>query len=209
MFKKNPNVEKTEETVKETKKNAKAATKAAGCQAAKEAGDKLIVGMAQALPGHNSAKSFLSHNFTLDKLDMEAERVNLARRGVRGELRKMRVDLGCLDRVRKLRKMEPEDVVAKKATEALYEEQLSMPLSDEQKQIVKDLNQQREENKKSMLKASGGETGKEVGTSASRVPARQNLDEEEINEETGERKGSFRDVAKADEATETASGLKH
>ena len=178
-MKKEP-TEKTDEEVKESKSNAKKATKAANKKALKAASDKLLVTMAADMPGANASKSFLDLNGQLDKIELEAAKLNLAKRGVRGELRKMKVDLSALDRVRKLRKMEPEDVVAKKATEALYEEQLSMPLSDEQKAFLKALNAKREENKKAILAASGGNTGKEVGTgAANRVPERTDVAESE------------------------------
>jgi hypothetical protein len=178
-MKKEP-TKKTDEEVKESKANAKKATKAANKKAMKAASDKLLVTMAADMPGANASKSFLDLNGQLDKIELEAAKLNLAKRGVRGELRKMKVDLSALDRVRKLRKMEPEDVVAKKATEALYEEQLSMPLSDEQKAILKALNAKREENKKAILAASGGHTGKEVGTgAANRVPERADVAESE------------------------------
>jgi len=189
--------EKTDDDVKESKANAKRATKAANKKALKAASDKLLVDMASNMPGHNASKNFIDLNMKLDKIELEAEKLNLAKRGVRGELRKIKVDLSALDRVRKLRKMEPEDVVAKKATEALYEEQLSMPLSDKQKAILADLNKKREDNRKAILAASGGHTGKELGTSSSRIPERADVYEEDNDKPINAPAlpGSFRDVA--------------
>jgi hypothetical protein len=166
---------KTDKEVKETKANAKKASKAAAKLAMKKAADKILVSMAGDFNAAGASKSFLNSNLRLDKLETQKDVINKAIRGERATLRQMKVDLRCLDRVRKLRKMEPEDVRALKATEALYEEQLNMELSPEQKKVVDDLNKQREENKKAMLNANGGDTGKEVGTAA-QVPERHDIE---------------------------------
>jgi hypothetical protein len=156
--------EKQADAVKEKKKNARAADKKKKKDALNKAADRLIVDIALQQPGANASKTFLSLNADLDKLDAEAAKHRLARRGVRGRLREMKVDLSSLDRVRKLKNMEPEDVIAKKATEALYEQQLGLNLSDDQKHLLGKLNEKQEADRQALIKASGGNTGKEVGS---------------------------------------------
>lgn len=165
MFKKTKPEGKTEETVKESKANAKKATNAANKKAVKAAADKLITNMAADQPGAGASKRFLEAVGKLDKLEAEMAVLATAKRGIRGMLRgELKVDLSCLDRVRKLRKMEPEDALAKKTTEDLYEQQLDMDLTATQKKRLGNLSKNRDENKAAMVQAQGGETGSEVGS---------------------------------------------
>lgn len=132
--------------------------------AAKKAGDKALMDTAANMP-HGSGKRFLELTKELDQIEGQAELLNKRKRGVRASLKEMKVELRPYDHVRKLRKMEPEDMRGFEASTALYKDQLGMTLSGHEKVIKQKLDDQREAARDAMIDASGGETGKEVGSS--------------------------------------------
>jgi hypothetical protein len=177
MTKKTTKSEKTEEEVQESKENSKTATKAKTKNALKSAGDKLLSTMAADAPGAGQSKKFLSLHDLITKKKAARDIISNEIKALRAEMRGMKIDLSCYDRVVKLLNMEPSDVKAKKATEALYEKQLGGDLSDDQLSLLDDIQAKREENKKAILETSGGDTGKEIGTGI-RIPARSDMAEE-------------------------------
>jgi hypothetical protein len=145
------------------KKTSPDATKAG--KAAKAAGDKALVDMATNLP-HGAGKQFLVLTKGLDEIEDKMELLNKQKRGIRASLKEMKVELRPYDHVRKLRKMEIEDVKSFEASVALYKDQLDMPLSVHQQVIKKELEGQREAARDAMIDAGGGDSGKEIGTSS-------------------------------------------
>lgn len=155
-----------EKKAAENKKNSKAADKKKHKEMLKRESDKMLLDMAAKMPA-GPGKKFINDNIILDNLHAEKLKIARAIGAKRKEMRGDKIDLACLDRVRKLREMEPEDVAAKKATEALYEQQLGLALSSDQKGVLSNLSKKREEDKASIIRASGGDTGKEVGSGTS------------------------------------------
>lgn len=147
-------------TAKPKKEKATAAAKAA-----KAAGDKVLTEIATNLP-HGSGKRFLEITKEIDDIENQMSLLNKRKRGCRASLKEMKIDLRPYDHVRKLRKMEPEDMKSFEASVALYKDQLSMTLSVHQEVIKKELEGQREAARDAMLDASGGDTGKEIGSNA-------------------------------------------
>lgn len=154
--------------VKESKKNANDATKKKAKIETKKAADKIITETAAKVPlSVGGGKSFLALVHQLDELLAKQAALALAKRGVRAKLKEMKIELAPLDAVLRLRKMEPEDALSYKATCAIYEQQLAMPLTDDQKKVVSNLEKKRDDARKSLAEVNGGDTGKEVGSSAS------------------------------------------
>ena len=87
----------------------------------------------------------------------------------------MKIELRAYDRVRRLKKMDPEDVKSLKATEALYEDQLGLELSPQQKQNLEELAVKREEARVALAQVNGGEAGNEIGSNAHKAAAEPNL----------------------------------
>jgi len=143
------------------KKGAVAASDAA--KEAKKVGDKALNTIAAELP-HGSGKQFLVLTKELDDIEGQMATLNKRKRGVRASLKEMKIELRPYDHVRKLRKMEPEDMKSFEASVALYKDQLSMSLSVHQQVIKKELEGQREAARDAMMDASGGDTGKEIGS---------------------------------------------
>lgn len=153
--------------VKTSKKNAKAATvkkdKRKIDTEAKKLADQAIIGIAAALPGGQGNQFVQLHAEHQEAVKAMAA-AGKWKRNVRAKMRTIKIDMACYDRVDKLSQMDPSDVLAKKATEALYEENLSLPLSEDQKKLISDIHVKRENARAAMSELNGGETGKEVGT---------------------------------------------
>lgn len=167
-----------EKKAAENRKNSKAATKKKQKEDMKRASDKMLMELAAKMPA-GPGKKFIKDNMILDELHAEKLKIARAIGAKRKEMRGDKIDLACLDRVRKLREMEPDDVAAKKATEALYEQQLGLPLSGGQENLLSELSKKREADKASIVQASGGDTGKEVGSGSTGIPERNESMEED------------------------------
>ena len=102
----------------------------------------------------------------LDDIEDKMSLLNKQKRGVRASLKEMKIELRPYDHVRKLRKMEPEDMKSFEASVALYKDQMSMTLSVHQQVIKKELEGQREAARDAMIDAGGGDAGKEIGSNA-------------------------------------------
>ena len=122
-----------------------------------------IVSMAVGMP-HGQAKKFLDVVGNLRKIKEEKKAIGKRERGERASLKEMKVNLKAFDHTFKLSEMEPEDVRSFEATVGLYKETMSMPLSEHQQVIKKELAAQREAARDAMIDASGGDTGKEIGS---------------------------------------------
>lgn len=132
---------------------------------AKKAGDKALMDIASKLPA-GAGKEFLSVTQDIDRIEEQMAALNKQKRGCRAKLKEMKIELRPYDHVRKLRKMEPEDMQSFEASVALYKDQLSMKLSAHQELVKKELEVKRERARDMMVDASGGDTGKEVGSAA-------------------------------------------
>lgn len=130
---------------------------------AKKIGDKALTEIAANMP-HGSGKRFLELTKELDEIEGNIELQNKRKRGVRASLKEMKVELRPYDHVRKMRKMEPEDMKGFEASVALYKDQLGMELSVHQQVLKKELEGQREAARDAMIDAGGGDTGKEIGS---------------------------------------------
>jgi hypothetical protein len=155
------------DTIEDAVKSTKAANKKKAAnklkKEAKAIGDQALMEMAAEQPA-GKGKWLLTKTQQIDKLEAERSKINLAIRGVRAELKEGKVELRVYDHVRKLRKMEPEDSRAFKATEALYTEQLDMELSPQQKDQMDEIEKKREAARAAMADIHGDDAGKEVGS---------------------------------------------
>ena len=145
------------------KQNAVEIIKEENEKVAKEA-NKEIVTMAVGMP-HGQAKRFLDIVKNLRQLKAEKKALAKKERGERAGLKEMKVDMKAFDHTFKLSEMEPEDVRSFEATVGLYKETMAMPLSEHQKIIKQELAAQREAARDAMIDASGGDAGKEIGSS--------------------------------------------
>lgn len=162
----------TEATEKKKRAGAKAgrkATKGAKAIKAKRAGKKLgdaaLLTMAADLPA-GGAKSLMQITHAIDKLEDNRKQVNLAIREQRAKLKEMKIELGVYDHVRRMRKMEPEDARAFKATEALYTESLGLELSPQQSLQIDAIHKRRADAQEALEDIHGADSGKEVGSTA-------------------------------------------
>lgn len=156
----------SEKKLKEGKKAASAAVKMKAknkiASEAKKLGEKAAMEIASNLPageGNAFIKTFAEYGKAVEVRRVAAKNVS----NVRAKLKAMKVDMSCFDRVFKLSEMDAQDVAAKKATEALYENQLSMELSDDQKVIVENINKNRDA-ARATDQGQATNTGKEVGS---------------------------------------------
>lgn len=156
-----------DERIAESKKNAKAAGKKQAAKkldrAAKKLADKAVLEIAADLPA-GQGNAFVQLHAEHRKAEEAIAAGQKWKRTVRAKMKGIKVDMSCYDRVNKLSKMEPADVTAKKATEALYEQQLAMPLSPEQQKIVDGINAKRADAREAMPEMGTGDAGKEIGS---------------------------------------------
>ncbi len=145
------------------KNAAKAAQKKKQKNIAEKAAAETINKIASDLP-HGAAKSFLKLVQDLRDSDQRKKAEGIVRRGIRAKLKEIKIELRVLDHTLKLQDMEPEDALSFKATQAIYEEQLGMDLTEDQKKKVSELNEKREAARVSMAASNGGSTGKEIGS---------------------------------------------
>jgi len=201
--KKTPEID-TEEKVKEAKKNVKSANKAKEknkvSAAAKRLADQQLMDMADKMPA-GQGNQFVVVTAKYEKAVAQRRLAAKVVTSVRNELKAMKIDMQCFDRVMKLKEMDPQDVRAKKATEAIYESQLGMEISDDQKARLAEIDRQREEARNSLRAAHGGDSGKEVG-SGNGADSDNDADGEGIPERNDEitADGEDGDVTEGDEA---------
>lgn len=161
-----------EEKMEDSKKASKAANKKAAQKKidkeAKKLAEKAVVDMAAELPA-GEATSFLQDHAEHQKAEQAIAAAQKWKRTVRARMKQKKIDMACYDRVNKLFKMEKEDRLARKATEALYEKQLGLELSPEQEAIVQDIEIKRENARAAMAELHGNETGKEIGSGDSPI----------------------------------------
>lgn len=163
MSKKDPTEKKIENGKKAAKLANKKLAKRKVEKEAKRLADKSIMEMASDMNG-GQGNSFVKLHAEHRKAEEQIAAAQKWKRNVRAQMKGMKVDMSCYDRVNKLSKMDPADVTAKKATEALYEKQLSLPLSEDQKKMVAEIDTKRENARAAMADLNGGETGKEIGS---------------------------------------------
>lgn len=141
---------------KEVAKTAKAEAKAAG--------DKAVINMASNMV-YGDAKSFLKIVKAQDAWEERKAAINKEGRGFRAQLKELKVNLRAYDDVRKLRKMEPEDMQSHEASMAMYKDQMGLKLSVHQEVIKSQLVAQREASHDAARDAGNLDAGKEVGSS--------------------------------------------
>lgn len=161
---------KKKESIKAAKAAEKKAAKNKTVREAKKQSDKALMNIAGNLP-HGQGKTFLTVNFAIDKLEEQKSAINLALRGEYAKLKEMKIEIGALKDVRKVRKMAPEDAKALMATRALYSDMFGMALSPDQKKMIEDINEKREAARVALADAHGGDTGKEVGSQTTPAPS--------------------------------------
>lgn len=155
-----------EEGKKAAAKANKEAAKNKVNKEAKKIAERNLIEMAAALPVGES-NTFLKLFSDYCKAVTACRAAAKVKGSIRKQLKSgIKVDMAAFDRVFKLFEMDPTDVAARKATEALYEKQLGLELSSEQKEIVDDLIEKREDARIAMANTNGGDTGKEVGSAA-------------------------------------------
>lgn len=160
---------KKEKPVKAAAKKPKSDVSAQVDKNVKAAVDKGVVDIAMSLPAGN-AKAFVQTDKELTLIEEKIADLNKAKRGCRGKLKELKVELSAYDRVRKLRKMAPEDRTSHEASVALYKEQLGMGLSQYEKVLKKQLENQQEALADSIADLTGGNSGKEVGSGKGETP---------------------------------------
>jgi len=164
--------------IAESKKNSRAADKKKAKEELKRTSNKLLMDMAAKLPA-GPGKKFINDNIILDDLEAQRRKISQAISAKRKEMKSDKIDLKAMDVVRKLRDMEPEDRAAHKTTVSLYEQQLDLPLSEEQQTLINAMRKRQDDTKASIIASHGGDAGEEVGSgNGSRIPER--------NEEVGD-----------------------
>lgn len=148
----------------EQKEPRRGRRKEVDAQAPKAGGSRKLLEMASSLPA-GEAKVFITTTMAMDRLDERLKELNKERRGLRATLKGMKIDLWSYDLMRKFRKMAAEDAKARKISLALYEQQMSLDLSAEQKATLAEMDKKREQAKNALYEAHGGAAGKEVGSS--------------------------------------------
>lgn len=154
---------KKKAAIKATKSAEKKAVMNKVAKEAKKLGDKALLEVAATLPA-GGAKTLIAKVHAHDAALAEIKKWNLVKKGIRADLREMKIELRPLDHVLKLRAMDPEDAKSFKATEALYTQTLGLELSPQQKASVEEINKKREDARKAMASIHGDDAGKEVGT---------------------------------------------
>ena len=162
-FKPTPEETKIEEGKKAGKVANKKAAKKKLDKEAKKLAEKAVIEIAAALPA-GEATSFLQDHAEHQKAEESIAAAQKWKRTVRARMKTKKIDMSCYDRVNKLFKMDKDDMLAKKATEARYEKQLGLALSPDQQQIVTGIEAKRENARAAMSELSDGATGKEVGS---------------------------------------------
>lgn len=154
----------TKKKLAEGKKAAREATKKASKNKLKKSADKMLMDMAADMPG-NGGKFLLTCAAEQDKLDAESAKIRLAKKALRAKMKTEKVVLEVFDAVMKMRKREPEEQAAYRATEALYTQQLDMKLSVGQKAQIELLEEQRKKARAGMDEITGvASAGREVGS---------------------------------------------
>ncbi len=161
-FKPTPDETKIEDGKAASKAANKKATKKKLDKEAKKLAEKAVLSIAESLPA-GEATSFLQDHAEHQKAEEAIAAAQKWKRTVRARMKQKKIDMSCYDRVNKLFKMDRDDMLAKKATEALYEKQLGLDLTDDQKKTVAAIESKRENARAAMAELSDGATGKEVG----------------------------------------------
>lgn len=133
---------------------------------AKRLQDKEVMVIAAELPA-GQGNSFLKMHVEHGKAEIAIAAAQKWRRTVRASMKGIKIDMDAYNRVNKLAKMDPNDVKAKKTTEALYERTLGLETSPEQNALIDDINKKREDARVAMAQVNGGDTGKEIGSGSS------------------------------------------
>ena len=157
----------TEEKLADAKKASKSANKKQKAKkvnaAAKKLAEKTVIEMAADMPAAKG-NAFITEFNNYVKAVGQCRAAAKLKGSVRSKLKSFKVDMKAFDRVFKLYEMDEGDVAALKATEALYEQQVGMKLSPEQKAIVGAIETKRENNRAAMATVTGNEIGKSVGS---------------------------------------------
>ena len=181
MTKKAPKAETPEDDQKKTKEGkqaSKAAQKKAAKNKLKKESDKLLLNMASELPG-NGGKYLLASAKKMDQLNADAEKIRLAKKTLRSEMKREKIVLEVFDAVMRMRKREPEEQESYRVTEALYTQQLEMYVSPKQKEHLAKLQKQKEAAHQAMADiVSDGDAGEAIGSNAG---PRDEEEEEEID----------------------------
>lgn len=125
----------------------------------------LVKAAANIVPVAGDATTFVKKVLAYDEVNKKLRELNVAKRGIRGDFKGMKVNMRAFDEMMRERAMEPEDRKAFQADVAIYTGWVAMPLSLEQQKTVADIQQRREDARKITLQTNGGDSGKEVGSS--------------------------------------------
>lgn len=119
--------------------------------------------MAVEMP-HGQGKRFLQVVTNLRRIKAQKKALGKEERGERAALKEMKVQLKEFDHVFKLAEMETEDMVSFESGVALLKEQFGLKLSVHQEALKEEVLRRREAARDAMIDASGGDTGKEIGS---------------------------------------------
>ncbi len=145
---------------------------------AKKLSDKAVLAIAADLPA-GQGNTFVKLHIEHGKAEAACAAAAKWKRDVRSSMKGIKIDMDAYNRVNKLSKMDPNDVTAKKTTEALYEKQLSMVTSEEQNELIDNVNKKREAARAAMSEIHGDDdAGKEVG-SGNKAASNDEIDEVE------------------------------
>ena len=176
--------EKAAEKIADGKKAGKLAAKKQAKNKLKKAAEKAILEIAAEMPAGKST-FFLSCIDKLDKLDKEKEVVAAKIRGVRAEMKSQKIELGPVDFLRKLRKMDIVDAKSFFASFRNYCAELQFEIFHDSKEFLESQRKAAEAATESLNELHGITAGREIGSSAAQV------DETEEEEDMPAKNESF------------------
>lgn len=119
--------------------------------------------MAVAMP-HGQGKRLLEIVQNLRSIKAQKKALGKEERGERAALKEMKIQLREFDHVFKLSEMETVDMESFESGVAMLKEQLGLKLSVHQEALKEEVLRRREAARDAMIDASGGDSGKEIGS---------------------------------------------
>lgn len=147
----------------EAKKSAREADRKKVANEIRAKADKIILDLTKNSPA-GSSKTLMNVVKNMLKLEAERKAINLAMKDQRNIVKQQKVDLRVFDQVFKLFKMDPIDRKNYELQHAYVKEQLDMELMSEDEKLMSEAKKDREQAREATLKATGGDTGTEIGS---------------------------------------------
>lgn len=156
-----------------------AAIKAQSKELCKEA-QKLIVRMTVDMPagGLKTLRDCVEAVFILKE---KVKELNATKRGIMSHVKGMGFLQRDFNDFLRYVELDPNDRMAKDTAMAIMKKQMELPISEYELDLIDSIQKQKDESRKIIMETTGGDTGKEVGSSTSEpTPEPEDDDEEEL-----------------------------